>query len=522
MVHITSVLCRFVDLTRNVAAENILWIILAASVGTIYFLRFSPKLPLPPSPPTNILSGNVRQMPQTEPWKAFGEWSKLYGSPLVSFRVYNRRTVVLNTYKAAADLLDVRSSIYSDRPFTWFYGELVGRKMNVFQMSSQNPRFKVYRRTLNSGLNPRAVQGYRDLQVQEVHVLLRGLATSPEDFLAHLRRNAGAVVLKLAYGWNVEGNDDYFVSLMEEAFQISAQIVKPGGWLVDAIPILRFVPSWFPGARFKRQAAEAREHFSKIDSVPHMWAKNQIESGHYTESFTSQHLKREDGRPLTSDEEDIVKWCTAALYAGGADTTVAAMTTFILRMALHPHVQQRAQKEVDDVIGKDRLPEPADEKRLPYVTALIKEILRISPVAPLGLTHRVTQDDEYLGYCIPKGASIVPNIWAMMHNPELYPDPMVFSPDRFMEPLNQMDPRKVAFGFGRRVCPGAYFAETAMFLNICSILSVFTILKPLNENGKEVDPLVEYTTGITSHAKPFHCRIVPRAASPLLSHVINS
>lgn len=108
-----------------------------------------------------------------------------------------------------------------------------------------------------------------------------------------------------------------------------------------------------------------------------------------------------------------------------------------------------------------------------------------------------------------------------MHDPELYPDPMIFNPERFMEPLNQTNPRKVAFGSGRRVCPGAHFAETALFLNISSILSAFTILKPLNEKGQEVDPIIEYTSGVTSHAKPFNCRIVPRDL-PLLSHILDS
>ncbi|EPQ55579.1 cytochrome P450 [Gloeophyllum trabeum ATCC 11539] len=328
-------------------------------------------------------------------------------------------------------------------------------------MSSQNPRFKTYRRILNSGLNPRAVRADRELQEREVRVLLRGLAKSPQDFHAQLRRNAGAVVLNLAYGWQVEENDDYLVSLAEDAFEISGRIQKPGRWLVDVIPILRFIPSWFPGAGFQREAAEARKQLSKIDSVHHTWAKKQIVRD-YTPSFTSQHLKPEDGRLPTAEEEDILKWCTAAFYAGGADTTVAVMTTFILRITLHRDIQKRAQNEIDDVVGRDRFAVPEDEKRLPHVAALIQEVLRIAPVAPFGLPHRVTQDDEYLGYRIAKGATVI--------------------------------------------------------ANIC-ILSAFTILKPLNEKGQEVDPIIEYTSGVTSHAKPFNCRIVPRDL-PLLSHIL--
>ena len=95
---------------------------------------------------------------------------------------------MLNTYKAANDLLEVRSSIYSDRSTTTMYGELIGRKLAVFNISSQTPRFRAYRRLLHSSLNPRVITEYQELQTREMHVLLRNLAAEPERFVAHFRR----------------------------------------------------------------------------------------------------------------------------------------------------------------------------------------------------------------------------------------------------------------------------------------------------------------------------------------------
>jgi cytochrome P450 len=80
-------------------------------------------------------------------------------------------------------------------------------------------------------------------------------------------------------------------------------------------------------------------------------------------------------------------------------------------MSLHPDVQKRAQEEVDRVVGTDRLPTFDDLSQLHYVNAVIKEVLRWAPVAPLGLQHRVLQDDVYEGYLIPKGVTVVANIW---------------------------------------------------------------------------------------------------------------
>ena len=107
------------------------------------------------------------------------------------------------------------------------------------------------------------------------------------------------------------------------------------------------------------------------------------------------------------------------------------MTTFFLLMTLHPEMQQRAQDEIENVVGKGVFPTISDKKDLPYTMALMKEMLRFAPVVPLGtnflpplclsdgselsydigLTHVVTQDDVYEGYRIPKGSSIIANIW---------------------------------------------------------------------------------------------------------------
>lgn len=475
------------------------------TIAVVYY-AFQPSPNLPPGPPPKLISGNVHQLSPVEPWKLYKSRSDAFKSPIVSFRVFSRRIIVLNTIKSTLDVLETRSSIYADRPTLWMIGELVGRKLSVFAMSSKNPRLKTYRKLLHASLNPRATESYLDEIERERNTLVEGLEEKPGEFVSHIRRNAGAVILNIAYGWTVTSNDDYFVNLMEESFALSSAVSRPGRWLVDVFPILRFVPSWFPGASFKRLAKEYSAQMSRVDMIPHGWAKEQIESGNYKHSFSSQHLLPEDGHTITDEEEDTIKWCSAALYAGGADTTVSALTSFILLMMLHPQIQHRAQQEIDTVVGRGRLPTYADQPNLPFVSAVLKEVLRYAPVARIGLPHRSEQDDSYLGYHIPEGATVFGNIWACTRDPEVYSNPETFDPDRFLDPRNEMDPRKIVFGFGRRVCPGAHFAEVSLFMNVSAILATFDILKP--EGAGDID--VEYTSGVTSHPKPFECRIVRR------------
>ena len=87
------------------------------------------------------------------------------------------------------------------------------------------------------------------------------------------------------------------------------------------------------------------------------------------------------------------------------------MGAFFLAMALYPEVQKKAQQELDAVVGSERLPDFSDRPSLPYVNAIVKELLRWHPATPMGVPHRTLADDEYNGYIIPAGATVFVNIW---------------------------------------------------------------------------------------------------------------
>lgn len=93
--------------------------------------------------------------------------------------------------------------------------------------------------------------------------------------------------------------------------------------------------------------------------------------------------------------------------------TVIVFTTFLLAMVLFPSVQLRAQREIDTVLGRGRLPSLSDEAegKLPYVEAVVKEAMRWNIVLPMGTAHACTEENEYRGYRIPKGAVVLMNIW---------------------------------------------------------------------------------------------------------------
>lgn len=193
----------------------------------------------------------------------------------------------------------------------------------------------------------------------------------------------------------------------------------------------------------------------------------------------------------------------------------STIATFFLYMILYPDVQRKAQQEIDSVISPYNLPTTTDRPRLPYVNAILKECLRILPVTALGAPHCLREEDFYLSYRMPKKSVIYTNIWAIMHNPNIYDDPHTFRPERHLQPHLDLDPAKkrfhdpstYAFGFGRRACPGQFLAEPTIFLVIAATLSMFEIK---NAQGQE-KPVVDCTTGAFSHPTEFGYRLVKRS-----------
>jgi len=213
-------------------------------------------------------------------------------------------------------------------------------------------------------------------------------------------------------------------------------------------------------------------------------------------------------------EIEAIKAMGTTSYLAAADTTMSSISSFTLAMVLHPDVQAKGQEEIDRVVGRDRLPTFEDRFSLPYVEAIYRELMRLHPPAPLGVEHSSIEDDSYLDYHIPKGCSVVANIWAMNRDPDVYPRPDDFFPERFIDspgPFTSLN-NIHAYGFGRRVCVGKYMADNTVWLTIASVLATLNFCKPKDKQGNEIAVSEDYTSGFFRHPKPFQCSITPRTS----------
>ncbi|KAJ7762871.1 cytochrome P450 [Mycena olivaceomarginata] len=489
---------------------------LGAVAYGLYSRRNRSGLPLPPGPKKLPLVGNVFDIPPTHPWETYMAWSKEYNTDILHLDLAGTSLIVLSSAKIAEALLEKRSSMYSDRPRLPMLFELMGWDFNVAMMKYGN-EWRAHRRLFNQGFTAKASLQYQPQQLTATHELLRRFLHAPDDFMGHFRQWASEIIMSIAYGIDVLPSEDPYVSLAYEAVETLSYAGVPGRYLVDALPILKYVPSWFPGAKFKRDAKEWKNLSQRLAAMPLEETKRQMELGIARPSFTADSLNAlkylEDKNKYYT--ENTVRATAGTMYVGGADTTVSALGSFILGMLANPAAQRRAQAEIDSVTLGKCLPDFADRDAMPYLDAVVKETLRWKNVGPMAIPHYVAVEDEYLGYRIPANSIVIGNTWAILHDETVYPDPYAFKPERFLRedgtPNPEVPSPEPAFGYGRRLCPGRHMANASLWITVASVLATFDIAKALDENGREIEPSYEFDSGFINAPLPFKCSIQPRS-----------
>ncbi|KAJ7247278.1 cytochrome P450 [Mycena rebaudengoi] len=478
-----------------------------------YLIRSRSRLPLPPGPRKLPLIGNLRDMPSSFQWEKYMEWSKEHDSDIIHLDTLGTSIIVLSSAEAANELLEKRSTIYSGRARMPMINELMGWEFGLGGLP-YDKNWRTQRRLFHHTFNIEAVRRFHPKQRTAAHELLRRILRDPDGVSSHLRHMTGEAIMSIAYGIQVLPTSDPYIELVEKAMHTFSLAAVRGRYLVDYIPALKYVPDWFPGAGFKRQAKEWKKLTQAAVETPFAEAKRNIATGTATPSFTSYGMQIVEESEDKAYMEMAVKNSAASMYTAGADTTLVALINFILVMLANPDAQKMAQVEIDSVVGRDRLPDFDDEDSLPYVSALVKEVLRWKNVTPTAIPHLLEIEDFYKGYRLPAKSVVIANAWAILHDETMYPDPYSFKPERFLldgKPNPEVKSPDAAFGFGRRICPGRHMAMSSMWITIASILSTFNITKAVGDDGKEIEPSYECFSGLIAMPLPFKCSIKPRS-----------
>ncbi|KAJ3561941.1 hypothetical protein NP233_g9885 [Leucocoprinus birnbaumii] len=466
----------------------------------LYWLRSSPrsKLPLPPGPRKLPLIGNLLDFPVDLQWLTFMKWGQDYESDVIHVEAAGLSLVILNSHEAMTDLLEKRSAMYSSRSLPRSVAELIGWNWLMVAMP-YGDGWKEKRRLFAKYFHPSETSLHRARETQQLHILLNRLMNEPEGFLKHIRYTVGSMAITMAYGIKIQETHDPNVERAENTIVNLSKCFIPGTFLVDTFRWLRYFPEGFPGTGWKGKIRDLQREMYDFMDLPFKAALDAIAKGTSTDSFVSRFQQDINEGRLSPEEQRLVKDMAAQIFIAGAETIVSTISTFFLAIVLFPDVLKKAQAEVDRVL-KGRLSEDDDIMFMPYLNALLKEVMRWQPVLPMGMFHSVICDDEYKGYRIPLGSLVVPNVWSIFYNPEIFPEPEQLRPERFLEDgklhVSGPDPTEINFGFGRRACPGRHIGESMTFHVAASVLSMFDITRTQDANGNLIIPPADYSNGI--------------------------
>jgi cytochrome P450 len=318
-------------------------------------------------------------MPREKAYMKFKEWADIYG-PIFKIDVLGNTHVIISSQTIAEDLMAKRAAIYSDRG-TLHMVRLVTGGGDLLASSSEGDYWRRGRRFAASMLTPAMAAQWEPFQEQESNRMAQAIMKDPSRYTFWFDRYATSVSLREIYGKTLRDveEDEFHTNTISERMHNIERVATPGGYLVEIIPSLMYLPEFL--APFRREAKILHDSESKyfaglVKEARQAYDEKVTES---PPSFARCWLTKDDNWELSTAEAIYV---LGTLYGGGAGTTSNAMQSFIQAMCHYPEWQTKLQQEIDEVVGPDRLPTFSDRNRLPLVRAVAKEILRWRPVVP--------------------------------------------------------------------------------------------------------------------------------------------
>ncbi|KOS41234.1 hypothetical protein ACN38_g7872 [Penicillium nordicum] len=505
------------------AATPIIEVTAAVAIGLLTLLyivtgkRKGEKKPLLKLP----LIGDLHSSPIVKPLLNWDSWTRENG-PIAVPKLFGLiPIVVLNSYEAVTELFSRRSQWYSNRPPSVSMEMITGAKPGQSKftlMHDYDDHLKFHHRILAPSLGALAAPQYHPLMELESKQLLFDLSNAAQQFSQGistetiyplLERTQSSVILALHYGLRIPSFEEH---ILHEIIDIQTQIthLAANPRLPDIIPALRHLPAFL--SPWERAADKL--YATQVDLYMRLFRHGRDSAGWNStkQAIATAEKYSEDGVP----DLDLA-FTLATSIQGGMETSPRQLLWLFIAALQQSSFMTRAHALLDEVVGRDRLPQFSDRSGLAFIDAIMHELFRWRPISPGSIPRRADRDDEFNGVKIKKGVTLMANAWAIGRDEKVFDpalgDPQEFVPERWLrrddggEERLRTDLPLPVFGQGRRICQGKKVATDGSFIHIACLLWAFDI-EPAD--GEEVDPWAMVVAGFMTMPRELKFKLRPR------------
>ncbi|KAF8023164.1 hypothetical protein BT93_F0612 [Corymbia citriodora subsp. variegata] len=461
------------------------WVYILSASSFLFLLCFfklqrSRKRNLPPSPPSLPIIGHLLLIKEPV-HRTLQSLSDRYGLVL-SLSLGSRPVVVISSPSVAEECFTRNDIVLANRP-RMLFAQIMLYGGTAIGSVSYGPHWRHLRRlTVLEILSPHRLANSLTIRLEEVRLLVKSIyevaaaAAGLDGFIrvemrSRLQELSFNIIMRMVsgkryFGAIVDAGDEdvarRFREVITEFFELSG--TNPG----DFLPVLRKVVD-FKGRERRMVDVAKRSDVILQGMIDELRSRRKRSEGsREVESRTMIDSMLSEGY-----SDDIIKGHILSILAAGTDTSTVTIEWAMSLLLNHPDVMKKAQAELDNIVGRNRLVDEADIHKLPYLQNIVNEVLRLFPPAPLLVPHESAKDCIVGGFDVPRGTMILVNAWAIQRDPKVWDHPTSFKPERYEGLEGDHAYRLLPFGMGRRSCPGAGLANRVVSLALAALIQCF-------------------------------------------------
>ncbi|KAG6665045.1 trimethyltridecatetraene synthase-like [Carya illinoinensis] len=479
-----------------------------------HLLRRGSQVHLPPGPKPWPIIGNLNLIGQL-PHRSIHALSQKYG-PIMHLRFGSCPVVVGSSVEMAKAILKTYDLSFASRPKI-SAGKYTAYNYSNITWSPYGSYWRQARRMcLMELFSTKRLESYEYIRKEETNALLRGLYESSNKLVTlkdHLSTVSLNVISRMVLGkkYTDESEDsivspEEFKKMLDELFLLSG-VLNIG----DSMPWIDFLDLQ---GYIKRMKALNKKFDRFLEHVldEHIARRKGVKE-HAANDMVDVLLQlAEDPTLDVKLERHGIKAFTQDLIAGGTESSAVTVEWALSELLRKPEIFNKATEELDRVIGKERWVEENDIVNLPYIEAIIKETMRLHPVAPMLVPRLSREDCKIGGYDILKGTRVLVNVWTIGRDPAIWENPDEFLPERFIGKsidVKGHDFELLPFGAGRRMCPGYSLGLKVIQSSLANLLHGFTWKLPGDMKKEDLD--MEEIFGLSTPRKiPLVTVVEPR------------